>query len=189
MFVVTTGWCISSFQRLKSVVMGPRLRGDDTELDFCRTSHDPPLGARTHPARQDRLSDGGQRQGDHLSRTRRTLQPGRASVPRAWAESRRSCRVPDREPAGVHGDLLGGAARGAVLHRDQPLSHAGRNRLHRQGLRRARRHHLAEMRGSDQGAGQRRARRAAVLHDRRAAAGFPLLGQGSHRAAGHADRG
>ena len=44
-----------------------------------------------------------------------------------------------------------------------------------------RRHHLAEMRRADQGAGHRRARRAAVLHARRAAARLPLLGQGSRR--------
>ena len=44
-----------------------------------------------------------------------------------------------------------------------------------------RRHHLAEMRRADQGPGHGRARRAAVLHARRAAAGLSLLGQGSDR--------
>ncbi len=49
------------------------------------------------------------------------VEPGRAAVSRARPEGGRPHRVPDREPAGVHGDLLGGAARGPVLHRDQPL--------------------------------------------------------------------
>ena len=131
---------------------------------FLRKPHDPPVHPRPHPAGQDRLSDGGQRQGDHLSRARRAVEPGRASVSLARPEGRRSHRVPDGEPAGVHGDLLGGAAQRALLHRDQPLSDPGRDRLHRQGLRRARRHHLAEMRRPDQGAGHGRSRCAAVLH-------------------------
>ena len=151
--------------------------------------HDSPLRPRPHPARQDRLPDGRLRQGDQLSRARRAVEPGRASVSRARPQGRRSHRVPDREPAGVHGAVLGGATRGAVLHRDQPLSDAGRDRLYRQRLRRADRHHLTEMRRPDQGPRHRRARRAAVLHDRRAAAGLSFLGQGSHRPACHADRG
>jgi len=48
---------------------------------------------------------------------------------------------------------------------------------------------LAEMRRADQGAGLRHARRAAVFHDRRASRRLSLLGQGSHRAADHADSG
>src|SRR6266404_8566155 len=77
---------------------------------------DPSVGACADPAGQDRLSDGGQRQGDHLSRARRIVEPGRASVSCAWPERRRSYRFPDRKPAGVHGDLLGGAAQRALLH-------------------------------------------------------------------------
>ena len=76
----------------------------------------------------------------------------------------------------------------ALLHRDQPLSDAGRDRLHRQGLRRESLHHHAEMPRAGQRPG-RPARRAAALHDGRAGAGLPLLRQGSDRAADHADRG
>ena len=111
-----------------------------------------PVDPCADPAGQDRLSDGGQRQGDHLSRARRAVEPGRASVSFARSEGRRSHRVPDGKPAGLHGDLLGRAAQRALLHRDQPLPYPGRDRLYRQGLRRARRHHLAEMRRPDQGA-------------------------------------
>ena len=127
-----------------------------------------PVHLRPHRAEQDRLSDGGHRQGDHLSRARRAFEPGRATVSLARPEGRRPHRLPDGKPAGVHGDLLGGAARGALLHRDQPLPDPGRDRLHRQGLRRQGLHHLAEMRRAGQKPGQGRSGRAAVLHGRRA---------------------
>ena len=65
---------------------------------------------------------------------------------------------------------------------------AGRDRLHRQRLRRQARHHHAEMRRPDQGPDQGRAGRTALLHGRRAPARLPLLGQGSDRAADDAGR-
>ena len=147
----------------------------------------PSIHARTY-TEQDRLPDGGDRQGDHLSRARRALEPGRASVSFARPEGRRPHRAIDGKPPRLHGNLLGGAARGSLLHRDQPLSDAGRDRLHRERLRRKSLHHHAEMRRTGQGP-RRPGRRTAALHDGRARAGLPFLRQGSRRAAGHADPG
>ena len=147
----------------------------------------PSIHARTHP-NKIAYQMAGDRQGDHLSRARRALEPGRAAVSLARPEGRRPHRAVDGKPPRLHGNLLGGAARGALLHRDQPLPDAGRDRLHREGLRRKRLHHHAEMRRTGQGPG-RPDRRTAALHDGRARARLPLLGQGSGRAADHADRG
>src|SRR5689334_18499679 len=60
--------------------------------------HDPPLSLRPYHARQDRLPDGRNGQGHHLSRARRALEPGRAAVPIAGAEGRRPHRAADGEP-------------------------------------------------------------------------------------------
>ena len=149
----------------------------------------PSIHARTQPE-QDRLPDGRHRQGDHLSRARRALEPGRASVSLARPEGRRPHRVPDGKPAGVHGDLLGGAAQRALLHRDQPLSDRRTrsptsSRIAAPSVVITTPKCAEQVKGLIKGA----ARRAAVLHGRRARARLPLLGQGSRRAADHADRG
>ena len=107
--------------------------------------------------------------------------------PLARPQSRRPYRAADGKPPRLHGDLLGRAAQRTLLHRHQPLPEAGRDRLHREGLRRQGRHHHAEMRRPDQGPDQGHGRRADLLHDGRSAARLPLLRQGSRRAADHAD--
>ena len=152
-------------------------------------AYDPSVRLRQNHARQDRLPDGRDRQGDHLSRARRALEPGRKPVPLARPEGRRPYRAVDGKPSRVHGDLLGGATQRALLHRDQPLSEAGRDRLHHRRLRRQGRDHHAEMRRPDQGPGQGHRRRADLLHGRRTAARLPLLRQGSGGTADNADRG
>jgi acyl-CoA synthetase (AMP-forming)/AMP-acid ligase II len=86
-------------------------------------------------------------------------------------------------------EICWAAQRSGLYYTAISLSHPGRDRLYRQGLRRARRHHLAEMRRSDQGAHLRRARCAAVLYGRRAGAGLPLLGPRDRATADHADFG
>ena len=108
----------------------------------ARKSHVAPIAPRTNPTRQDRLPDGALRQGADLPRARRAIEPGRARVPLARPSPRRPHRAADGEPAGVHGDLLGGAAQRPVLHADQRLPDPRRDRVHRGRLRRARRDHV-----------------------------------------------
>src|SRR4051812_46082113 len=117
MFVVYLAGAPARFKKSDRWLWVPAFAGTTT-LSFPGSPNDPSVGARADPAGQDRLPDGGQRQGDHLSRARRIVEPKRASVSCAWPETRRSHRIPDRKPAGVYGDLLGGAAQRALLHRD-----------------------------------------------------------------------
>ena len=157
---------------------------EETPREFYVSSID----SRPVDTRQDRLPDGKQRRRHHLPQSRPPLQPGRASVPFTRIKAGRSHRAADGKYHRVHGDLLGSAAQRALLHRHQPLSYRGRDRLHRQGLRRAGRHHLAEMHRIDRAAAQRRARHAAFFHHRRDAGRLQVMGRRAGNAARNTDR-
>src|SRR5260363_163058 len=96
MCVVTAAGAPARFYNLDRWLWVPAFAGTTTL--FFASINDPSLHPRAQPSGQDRLPDGGVRQSHHLSRARRTLEPGRASVPFARSEGGRPHRAPDGEP-------------------------------------------------------------------------------------------
>ena len=101
-----------------------------------------PLRPRANPARQTRLHHGGNRGNRNVRATRRTLEPRRAAVPQAGPEDRRRHRDLHGEQRPLPAPVLGRAAFGPLLHLHVLAPDGGRDRIHRQGLRRESLRHL-----------------------------------------------
>ena len=118
---------------------------------------------RQDAAGQARLHHGRHRRDRDLSPARRAIQPHRAAFPPSRAAAGRPYRPVPREQPALLRDLLGRAALGPDLHRDQLAAHRGRGRVHRERLRREAVRHLrraCRQGGRDRGADAGRERRA-----------------------------
>ena len=92
--------------------------------------------ARGDHAGQAGRDHGRKRPGRHLPRTRRRVEPVRATAARARTAGGRPHRDDAGEPPPLLRTVLGRAARGAHLHRDEHPPGRRRDRLHRRRLRR-----------------------------------------------------
>ena len=140
----------------------------EPRFGFCPRTE--PSSVRFRASGTDRGADAGQtssdhgrlRRGHHVPGTGRGVEPARPAAACRGAAPRRPRGVHAGEPPVVPGDRLGGAAVGALLHRDQLTAAGRRARLHRRQLRRARLHLLDPARGGRGGGRRPDARRQAA---------------------------